>query len=75
MTKRERLLTWDSGRQRCIGLLIMAVTGDECLRRHPCVEVRIRERRSIWHFLQVSGTAISVFKQPLTTFQIRTVWQ
>jgi hypothetical protein len=32
----------------------MAITSNQRLRRHTRVEVRIRERRTVWHLVQVS---------------------
>lgn len=39
LVEPNHLLTSHSWRQRRIGLLVLAITSDECLRRYPRVEV------------------------------------
>jgi hypothetical protein len=50
----EHLLTASSWRKCRFSVPILAVTSDQRLRRHTRVEVRIRERRTVRHLVQVS---------------------
>jgi hypothetical protein len=52
----EHLLTAPSWRQRRFSVPLLAVAGDQRLRRHARMEVRIRQRRTVRHLVQVSSS-------------------